>query len=497
MEDDFDELAYFGYTSELLDHKEVLRLALEAHREGDEDDDGHAEDFYLSEKTVYPGLEALNARRPPPVVQGPSGWIYCSTSFGCLRPHSCLRWMAIHVVEAPWFDPLILLTIMVNCTTMAWSSPLDPTGTPKEALLSQLEWVYLYIFTFELTVKMLAYGILLHPNSYLRDAWCQLDFIVVSLAWLPILFPQFSNMSAIRSVRALRPLRALKRVPGMPVLVGSILKSLPALGNVGLMSTFTFVIFGIVGMNLFRGLLHYRCADPAIYDSEFYEPSGYEPPGAPTPQLRSLRSLAEATGSGSALQQAAVANATRAVNALGAAAAVGVASLADDLLHGLSSVSGSEIFAVEQQQQQQQQWQPLQQQGSRSDESMQAGPSAVKRRLKGGASNLLVSSHWQAEFDSGTFCKAGVTPGSPEDVCAPQGLTCFYFSEDPDSGTVSFDSVAKAMLPILQAVTFDTWTSAMFYIMDTSGYYAGSGERAPSTPQASLSPLPGAPVAHR
>jgi hypothetical protein len=34
-------------------------------------------------------------------------------------------------------------------------------------------------------------------------------------------------MSAIRGVRALRPLRALKRVPGMPVLVASILKSIP------------------------------------------------------------------------------------------------------------------------------------------------------------------------------------------------------------------------------------------------------------------------------
>ena len=127
---------------------------------------------------------------------------------------------------------------------------------------------------------------------------------------------------------------------------------------------------------------------------------------------------------------------------------------------------------------------------------MQAGPAAVRRRHKGGASNLLVSSHWQAEFDSGTFCKAGVMPGSPEDVCAPEGLTCFYFSEDPDSGTVSFDSVARAMLPILQAVTFDTWTSPMFYIMDTSGY-AGSGARAASIPQALLSPLLGAPMAHR
>jgi hypothetical protein len=83
------------------------------------------------------------------------------------------------------------------------------------------EKVYLGIFTFELLTKVLAYGFLWHPEAYLRDAWCQLDFVVVTLAWAPILFPTMGNYSVIRSFRALRPLRALKRMPGMPKLAGS------------------------------------------------------------------------------------------------------------------------------------------------------------------------------------------------------------------------------------------------------------------------------------
>ena len=51
-------------------------------------------------------------------------------------------------------------------------------------------------------------GLLLNSDAYLRDAWCQLDFVVVTLAWLPILVPSFGNYSAVRGVRALRPLRA-------------------------------------------------------------------------------------------------------------------------------------------------------------------------------------------------------------------------------------------------------------------------------------------------
>ena len=105
---------------------------------------------------------------------------------------------------------------------------------------------------------------LLHRGAYLRDAWCQLDFIVVSLAWLPIIFPSMGNTSSLRAVRALRPLRALKRVPGMPLLVQWILEVLPKLGTVMLLCSFIFLVFGIVGMELFKGTTHYRCALPGF-----------------------------------------------------------------------------------------------------------------------------------------------------------------------------------------------------------------------------------------
>ena len=209
----------------------------------------------LKEASTYPPLSTLaDSVAPPKAVQGPSGWVYHSTSLGCLRPHDGTRLLAIYVVESPIFDPFIMTTIMCNCVTMAWASPLDPPGTQKAAFLASMEWVFLGIFTFELAMKILAYGLICHPHSYLRDAWCQLDFVVVSLAWLPLLFPSMGSMNALRSVRALRPLRALKRVPGMPVLVGSILQSLPPLANVAGVSFFFFAVFGIVGMELFGGV---------------------------------------------------------------------------------------------------------------------------------------------------------------------------------------------------------------------------------------------------
>ena len=105
-------------------------------------------------------------------------------------------------------------------------------------------------------------GFAFHPHSYLRDVWCMLDFIVVSLAWVPVFLPSFAQYSFIRVVRALRPLRTLRFLPGMPVLIGSIFKAIPQLGSVAGLCSFIFLIFGIVGEELFEGALHYRCADP-------------------------------------------------------------------------------------------------------------------------------------------------------------------------------------------------------------------------------------------
>ena len=94
--------------------------------------------------------------------------------------------------------------------------------------------LYLFIFTFEMFSKILAYGFAMPEHAYLKDPWCQLDFVVVCLAWLPIIFPQMGSYSVIRSVRALRPLRALKRMKGMPTLINSLLASLPKLADVGI-----------------------------------------------------------------------------------------------------------------------------------------------------------------------------------------------------------------------------------------------------------------------
>ena len=46
-------------------------------------------------------------------------------------------------------------------------------------LQEQIEYIFLAIFTLEVILKIIAYGLCLHPNAYLRSGWNLLDFIIV------------------------------------------------------------------------------------------------------------------------------------------------------------------------------------------------------------------------------------------------------------------------------------------------------------------------------
>ena len=207
-------------------------------------------------------LQALHTSRPPAEVVGPSGQVYKSTSMW-LRPHQEPRRRAIFIVESWWFDPAILITVAANCATLGLHSPADP---PSE-VFDAIEWAFLAVFTAEMLIKVCAFGFLHHEGAYLRNPWCQLDFVIVTLAWLPILIPSFGNYSAFRALRALRPLRSLKFVPGMPMLIESIMAAVPRLTVVAGLCGVVLLVFGIVGVELFKGELvcsRARCLGSAL-----------------------------------------------------------------------------------------------------------------------------------------------------------------------------------------------------------------------------------------
>ncbi|KAG2489238.1 hypothetical protein HYH03_012259 [Edaphochlamys debaryana] len=105
-------------------------------------------------------------------------------------------------------------------------------------------------------------GFFMAPGCYLRDGWNVVDFVVVVLGFVDIF--SSGNLTALRTVRVLRPLRAVTRISGMRVLVMTMLDSIPMLLDVFLLCAFTFFIFGLIAVQLFSGVLRYRCGTPVF-----------------------------------------------------------------------------------------------------------------------------------------------------------------------------------------------------------------------------------------
>lgn len=46
-------------------------------------------------------------------------------------------------------------------------------------LQEKVEYAFLIIFTIETFLKIIAYGLVMHQNAYVRNGWNMLDFVIV------------------------------------------------------------------------------------------------------------------------------------------------------------------------------------------------------------------------------------------------------------------------------------------------------------------------------
>uniref|UniRef100_A0A8C3YV15 Voltage-dependent T-type calcium channel subunit alpha-1H n=1 Tax=Catagonus wagneri TaxID=51154 RepID=A0A8C3YV15_9CETA len=185
-----------------------------------------------------------------------------ATVFFCLGQTTRPRSWCLRLVCNPYPSRRVsMLVIVLNCVTLGMFRPCEDVECRSERCrtLQAFDDFIFAFFAVEMVVKMVALG-LFGQKCYLGDTWNRLDFFIVMAGMMEYSLDGHNvSLSAIRTVRVLRPLRAINRVPSMRILVTLLLDTLPMLGNVLLLCFFVFFIFGIVGVQLWAGLLRNRC----------------------------------------------------------------------------------------------------------------------------------------------------------------------------------------------------------------------------------------------
>ncbi|MEJ1278199.1 hypothetical protein NN561_009118 [Cricetulus griseus] len=154
---------------------------------------------------------------------------------GCVRRFPCCQvnvdsgkgkvWWTIRktcyrIVEHSWFESFIVLMILLSSGALAFEDIYIEKKKTIKIILEYADKIFTYIFILEMLLKWVAYGY----KTYFTNAWCWLDFLIVD------------------------------------VVVNALIGAIPSIMNVLLVCLIFWLIFSIMGVNLFAGKF-YECVN--------------------------------------------------------------------------------------------------------------------------------------------------------------------------------------------------------------------------------------------
>ncbi|XP_014196921.1 sodium channel protein type 4 subunit alpha isoform X1 [Haplochromis burtoni] len=173
------------------------------------------------------------------------------------------------IVEHSWFETFIIFMILLSSGALAFEDIYIEQRRVIKVVLEYADKIFTYIFILEMMLKWLAYGF----KKYFTNYWCWLDFLIVDVSLVSLVantlgYSDLAAIKSLRTLRALRPLRALSRFEGMRVVVNALIGAIPSIMNVLLVCLIFWLIFSIMGVNLFAGKFG-RCVNSTgqVYDA--------------------------------------------------------------------------------------------------------------------------------------------------------------------------------------------------------------------------------------
>lgn len=149
------------------------------------------------------------------------------------------------IAESRVFQGFILAVIVANAVTLGIQTYDISSGL--HSTLSTMDDVFLGIFVVEMTIRVAAFG--KRPAQFFRNGWNVFDFVVVAAAFAPGLR---ENATLLRLVRLLRVVRLVTVLPDLRILVRALVRSVPPIMSLVVLTVMIMYVYGMVGWILFH-----------------------------------------------------------------------------------------------------------------------------------------------------------------------------------------------------------------------------------------------------
>lgn len=182
------------------------------------------------------------------------------------------------------FDLTVLFFIFLNGIVISLEKPTMKPDSLEREILNKMNHILTAVFTFEMIIKVVSQGFFIGKHTYLSDSWNKLDFVLVVTSLVDTAFVVinallttlygiehkssriFGVLRVLRILRTLRPLKVISRAPGLKLVVATLFSSLQQIGNIVFICASFFIIFGILGVQMFKGKYYY-CDGVSEFDT--------------------------------------------------------------------------------------------------------------------------------------------------------------------------------------------------------------------------------------
>lgn len=149
------------------------------------------------------------------------------------------------LVDSDAFNIAIAGVIIANAIVLGLETFPAVMASYGDELIIANEVCYA-IFVVELILRFASYG--RRPQDFFKSGWNIFDLIVIGGVWIPGVR---ENATLLRLLRLGRIARLLRFLPDARVLISTVVRSIPPLGSIVVLTVLILFIYGMIGWTLF------------------------------------------------------------------------------------------------------------------------------------------------------------------------------------------------------------------------------------------------------